>query len=49
MQTTLPGTWKLLSWTVSNGGGDVISEPFGSSPRGLLVYTEAFGDRSVLL
>ncbi len=41
MQTTLLGTWKLVSWTVSGSSGDTISDPFGSSPQGLLVYTEA--------
>lgn len=41
MQTSLLGTWKLLSWTVSDSTGDTISEPFGASPEGLLVYTEA--------
>jgi hypothetical protein len=41
MQTTLLGTWKLLSWTVSDSNGETISEPFGSFPQGLLVYTEA--------
>jgi hypothetical protein len=40
MQTTLLGTWKLLSWTVFDSNGDTISEPFGSSPQGLLVYTD---------
>ncbi|MFT5711336.1 MAG: hypothetical protein ACI8QT_002042 [Halioglobus sp.] len=41
MQTTLLGTWKLLSWTISDSSGETISEPFGTSPEGLLVYTEA--------
>lgn len=41
MQTTLLGTWKLLSWTVTDSSRETISEPFGASPEGLLVYTEA--------
>ena len=41
MKSTLLGTWRLLSWTITNDEGQVVSEPFGSSPEGLLVYTEA--------
>ncbi len=41
MQTTLLGTWKLLSWTIFDSNGKTISEPFGTSAEGLLVYTEA--------
>ncbi len=41
MISTLLGTWQLLSWTIGNDEGQVVSEPFGSSPEGLLVYTDA--------
>ena len=41
MQSTLLGTWKLQAWTISDSADNIISEPFGASPEGLLVYTEA--------
>jgi len=40
MQTSLLGTWKLLRWTVYDSNSETISEPFGTSPQGLLVYTQ---------
>jgi hypothetical protein len=36
----LVGTWNLVSYTVTNEAGVKIAEPFGPSPRGLLIYTE---------
>ena len=36
----LVGTWNLVSYTVINEEGVKIGEPFGPSPRGLLIYTE---------
>jgi Lipocalin-like domain len=37
---TLVGTWNLVSYTVTNEDGVKIAEPFGPSPRGLLIYTD---------
>jgi hypothetical protein len=37
---TLVGTWNLVSYTIMNEEGIKIAEPFGPSPRGLLIYTE---------
>ncbi len=41
IKATLIGTWQLRSWKISNQEGETISEPFGSNPQGVLVYTEA--------
>ena len=40
MQNPLIGTWQLNSWTITNAAGDCISEPFGASPQGLIIYTD---------
>ena len=32
------GTWRLLSWTITDGDGKV-SEPMGPTPWGLLIYS----------
>jgi hypothetical protein len=37
---TLVGTWDLVSYTIMNEEGVKIAEPFGPSPRGLLIYTK---------
>ena len=34
----LTGAWSLLDWSVRSAAGEP-SQPFGESPRGILVYT----------
>ena len=39
LKEALIGYWKLLSWEVRRADG-LVTTPFGSEPRGLLVYGE---------
>jgi hypothetical protein len=35
----LPGGWELIGWTIDYTDGKPSRQPFGESPKGLLVYT----------
>jgi hypothetical protein len=35
----LTGTWKLVSVTSTTAKGEVIENPYGQNPKGLLAYT----------
>ncbi|MEJ8567869.1 lipocalin-like domain-containing protein [Elongatibacter sediminis] len=36
---SLTGAWTLCSWTIRTPGVMRVSEPFGASPQGLLMYS----------
>lgn len=35
----LIGAWELESWLIRRDGSDAVTEPFGSGPSGLIVYS----------
>ena len=35
----LTGTWQLVGWTIEYPPSGRVTEPFGTDPEGLLVYT----------
>ena len=37
--TALAGAWRLVSWTIEYPASGRVTQPFGSVPEGLLVYS----------